>query len=98
MGRRRGRKRNNSGKNELEPVPHSGRMFERSFPTNSLDRNCWKVVCLHFQGQEKNLFYIGKATRFLNDEGGLIMALKLNCLEQKLGVTDNVLQQGQQYI
>ena len=38
-----------------------------------------------------NLF-IGKTTqRFLNDEGGLITALEIDCLEQKLGTTDCIL-------
>ena len=55
MGRRGGRKRNNSWKNDLKPISHSGRVLERSFPTNFWDRNCWKVVWLYFQGQEKNL-------------------------------------------
>ena len=40
-----------------------------------------------------------KATRkFLNDDGRLITALEIDFLEQKLGVTDNVLKQGQQDI
>ena len=99
MGRRGGRKRNNSRKNEPEPVPHSGRVLESSSPTNSWDRNCWKVVCLHFQGQKNPYWYIGRATRrFLNDEDGLITTLEIDCLKWKLGVTDNVLKQGQQDI
>ena len=66
--RRRGRKRNNSGKNDLEPVSHSGRVLERSFSTSFWDRNCWKV---------KNLLICWKATRkFLNDDGRLITALE----------------------
>ena len=41
-----------------------------------------------------NLF-TGKATqRFLNDEGGLITALEIDCLEQKLGTTDCILKQS----
>ena len=98
MGRRGGRKRNNSGKNELELISHYERVLERSFPTNFWDQNCWKVICLYFQDQEKNLI-IGRAIRrFLNDEGGLITTLEIDCLEKRLGVTDNVLKQGQQDI
>ena len=49
--------------------------------------------------RKKPYLYIGRTTRrFLNDEGGLITALEIDCLEQKLGVTDNVLKQGQQDI
>ena len=52
-----------------------------------------------FKAKKKTYLYIGRATRrFLNDEGGLITALEIDCLEQKLGVTDNVLKQGQQDI
>ena len=41
-----------------------------------------------------NLF-IGKTTqRFLNDECGLITALEIDCLEQKLGTTDCILKQA----
>ena len=29
--------------------------------------------------------------RFLSDEGGMVLALELDCLERKLGFTDNIL-------
>ena len=65
-------------------------------------QNCWKGLspltaedvvnkwygCIYLSKKGPNLF-IGKATqRFLNDEDGLIMGLKIDCLEQKLGTTD----------
>ena len=51
-----------------------------------------------FKAKKKTYLYIGRATRFLNDEGGLITTLEIDCLKQKLGVTNNVLKQGQQDI
>ena len=75
-------------------------------------RECWKGhsppisetkivgkwhACI-FKTKKKTLF-IGRAIRrFLNDEGGLITTLEIDCLEKRLGVTDNVLKQGQQDI
>ena len=32
--------------------------------------------------------------RFLNDEGGIVLPLELDCLEHKLGVADNILQEA----
>ena len=38
--------------------------------------------------------YIGRMKkRFLNDEGGMVLALELDCLERKLGLADNVSQE-----
>ena len=51
-----------------------------------------------FKAKKKTYLYIGRATRFLNDEGGLITTLEIDCLKQKLDVTNNVLKQGQQDI
>ena len=72
-------------------------------------QNCWKGLspptveehvvnrwygCIYTSKRGANLF-IGKATRrFLNDEGGLITALEIACLEQKLGTTDCILKQA----
>ena len=72
-------------------------------------QNCWKCLspptveehivnrwygCIYTSKTGPNLF-TGKATqRFLNDEGGLIMALEIDCLEQKLGTTDCILKQA----
>ena len=52
-----------------------------------------------FKAKKKTYFYKGRATRrFLSDEGGLITALEIDWLEQKLSVTDHVLKHGQQDI
>ena len=52
-----------------------------------------------FKAKKTPYWYIGRATRrFLNDEDGLITTLEIDCLKWKLGVTDNVLKQGQQDI
>ena len=52
-----------------------------------------------FKAKKKTYLHIRRATRrFLNDEGGHIMALEIDYLEQNLGVTDNVLEQGQEDI
>ena len=50
--------------------------------------------CIYMSKRGPNLF-TGKATqRFLNDEGGLITLLEIDCLEQKLGTTDCILKQA----
>lgn len=67
---------------------------------------CWKTLtnkeeiigkwfgCIYTSKKSENLF-IGKAKRpFVNDQGGLITALELDCLEQKLGVTDCIFQES----
>ena len=92
MGRRGGRKINNSGKKKLEPVLHSWRVLKRSFPTNFWDRNCWKVVCLHFQGQEKNLLIYSKSSKKVpqwwrwthNGTGNWLLGAKIWCYWQCL--------------
>ena len=91
MGRRGGRKRNNSGKNELELISHYERVLERSFPTNFWDQNCWKVICLYFQDQEKNLIY-RKGNKKVpqwwgwthNDTGKWLLREKIGCYWQCL--------------
>ena len=71
-------------------------------------QNCWKGLspltaeedvvnkwygCIYSSKRGPNLL-IGKATqRLLNDEDGLIMALKIDCVEQKLENTDCILKQ-----
>ena len=71
-------------------------------------QNCWKGLspptaeedvvnkwygCIYTSKRGPNLF-IGKAAqRFLNDEVGLITALEIDCLEQKLGTADFILKQ-----
>ena len=32
--------------------------------------------------------------KFLNDEGGMVLALDLDCLKHKLGVAENILQEA----
>ena len=49
--------------------------------------------CIYTSKTGLNLF-IGKVTqKVLNDEGGLITALEIDCLEQKLGTTQCILKQ-----
>ena len=39
--------------------------------------------------------YIGRMRkRFLNDEGGMVLALELDCLERKLGIADIILREA----
>ena len=57
MGGRGGRKRSNSGKNKLKPIAHSERRKSLSLPIFET------VVCLHFQGQEKNLLTCKKGNK-----------------------------------
>ena len=50
---------------------------------------------MHLHVNERTESVIGKATRrFLTDEGGLITALEINYLEQKLRTTDCILKQA----
>ena len=66
---------------------------------------CWRRLSLPAVGKElidkwyARIFlhnksaglYIGRMKkRFANDEGGMILALELDCLERKLGVADNI--------
>ena len=51
-------------------------------------------ACIFLHNQSAGL-YIGRMKkRFLNDEGGMVLALELDCLERKLGVTDNILREA----
>ena len=63
-------------------------------PTAELDVVNKRYGCIYTSKRGPNRF-IGKATqRDLNDEGGLITALEIDCLEQKLGTTDFILKQA----
>ena len=54
--------------------------------------------CIYTSKRGLNLF-IGKAIQiFPNDEGGLIMVLEIDSLEQKLGTTDCILKQAKKII
>ena len=96
--------------NEIEVKDESSEEeIEDDEPVVMTMQNCWKGLspptaeedvvnkwygCIYMSKRERNLF-IGKATqRFLNDEGGLIMMLEIDCLEQKLGTTDCILKQA----
>ena len=97
------------GDNEIEVEDESNEEeIEDNEPVVAM-QNCWKGLspptveehvvnrwygCIYTSKRGPNLF-IGKATRrFLNDEGGLITALEIACLEQKLGTTDCILKQA----
>ena len=49
-------------------------------------------ACIFLHNKSAGL-YIGRMKkRFLNDEGGMVLALELDCLERKLDIADNILQ------
>ena len=51
-------------------------------------------ACIFLHNKSAGL-YIGRMKkRFLNDEGGMVLALELDCLEHKLGFADNILQEA----
>ena len=51
-------------------------------------------ACIFLYNKSAGL-YIGRMKkRFLNDEGGMVLALELDCLERKLGVSDNILREA----
>ena len=51
-------------------------------------------ACIFLHNKSAGL-YIGRMKkRFLNDEGGMVLALELDCLERKLGVADNILREA----
>ena len=51
-------------------------------------------ACIFLQNKSAGL-YIGRMKkRFLNDEGGMVLALELDCVEHKLGFADNILQEA----
>ena len=48
-------------------------------------------ACIFLHNKSASL-YIGRMKkRFLSDEGGMLLALELDCLERKLGIADNIL-------
>ena len=51
-------------------------------------------ACIFLHNKSASL-YIGRMKkRFLNDEGGMVLALELDCLKRKLGITDNILREA----
>ena len=53
------------------------------------------MVCMYILHNKSAGLYIRRMKkRFLNDEGGMVLALELVCLERKLGVADNILQEA----
>ena len=85
----------------------SGKEIEDDEPVVTM-QNCWKGLspptaedvvnkwygCIYTSKRGTNLF-IGKAIqRLLNDEGGLILMLEVDCLEQRMGTTDCILKQA----
>ena len=51
-------------------------------------------ACIFLHKKSAGL-YIGRMKkRFLNDEGGMVLALELDCLKRKLGVADNILREA----
>ena len=50
-------------------------------------------ACIFLHNKSAGLYTVGMKKRFLNDEGGMVLALELDCLEHKLGVADNILQE-----
>ena len=51
-------------------------------------------ACVFLHNKSAGL-YIGRMKkRFLNDEGGMVLALELDCVEHKLGFADNILQEA----
>ena len=71
-------------------------------------QKCWKGLspptvedvvnkwygCIYLSNRGPNLFIDKAAQRFLNDEGGLITALEIDRLEQKLETTECILKQA----
>ena len=81
------------------PFPILGECWKGLSPPISEAEIVGKWYACIFKAKKKTYLYTGRATRrFLNDEGGLITALEIDCLEQKLSVTENVLKRGQQDI
>ena len=50
-------------------------------------------VCIFLHNKSAGLYIVRVKKRFLNDEGGMVLALEFDFLERKLGVTDNILQE-----
>ena len=65
--------------------------IKKSLPTikKELIDKCYACIFLHNKSAG---LYIGRMKKgFLNDQSGMVLALELDCLEHKLGVTDNIL-------
>ena len=51
-------------------------------------------ACIFLHNRSTGL-YIGRMRkRFLNDEGGMVLALELDCLEPKLDIADIILREA----
>ena len=86
-------------KTSSSPFPILGKCWKGLSPPISATEIVGKWYACIFKAKKKTYLYIGRATRrFLNDEGGLITTLEIDCLEQKLSVTENILKRGQQHI
>ena len=51
-------------------------------------------ACIFFHNKNAGLYTGRMKKRFLNDEGGMVLALELDCLERKVGVADNILREA----
>ena len=65
-----------------------------SLPTMEKELIDKRYACIFLHNKSAGL-YIGRMKkRFLNDEGRMVLALELNCLERKLGIADNILREA----
>ena len=62
-----------------------------SLPTIKKDLIEKWYACIYFLNKSASLYITRMKTRFLNDKGGMILTLELDCLECKLGIADNIL-------
>ena len=62
-----------------------------SLPTIEKDLIEKWYACIYFLNKTASLYISRMKKRFLNDKGGMILTLELDCLECKLGIADNIL-------
>lgn len=81
----------------LDEFKTTKKCWLRLNPPNKEEDLIGKWVGCIFSGRKTDNFFIGKITRrFLNDseaESGYTVALEVDCLQQKLGITDDILRE-----
>ena len=65
-----------------------------SLPTMEKELTDKWHACIFLHNKSAGLYTGRMKKRFLNDEGGIVLPLELDCLEHKLGVADNILQEA----
>ena len=85
----------NSGEENEEKSSTMEKCWQALCPPVSEEKIVGKWLGCIFQHSKTLSLYVGRVTkRFLNDEGGLVAGVEMDCLERELGSAENILKQG----